>query len=318
MPKTPKITRRTFKKSSLKTFGFFLFFSALVWVLVQLSKEYTEIVEIPLEYTNTPLDKSISKEKPLAVEARMEGKGFKILYYQLFKPSLEIDLEQAREEGLQLVYSIEDNREIIGEQLNFDFENTRFLVNQVRVDFQPKMKKKLKVIPNLKLSYAVGFSAQREVQLSPDSVDVTGPENILDTLEEVNTVELSINNVNNNVNGEVAIDTSGLGMLSFYTTKVAYSQEVEKFTEGTVKVEVEVQNVPPDINLVVFPKEVLVHYQVNLKQYELVSQDDFKVVADYNDIREGEDYFMAEITEKPDFVTNIRLSERRIQFVIKR
>lgn len=318
MPKTPKIRRRSFKKSSLKTFGFFLFFSAMVWVLVQLSKEYIQIVEIPLEYTNAPMDKSISNEKPLAVEARMQGRGFKILYYQLFKPSIQIDLEQAREEGLQLVYSIEDNRERIREQLNLDFENTRFLVNQVRVDFQPRKKKKLKVVPNINLSYAVGFSALKEVQLSPDSIDVTGPENILDTLEEVNTVQLNINNVNNNINGSVAIDTSDLGMLNFYTTKVNYSQEVEKFTEGTVKIEVEVLNVPPDINLVIFPREVLVHYQVNLKQYELVSQDDFRVVCDYNDIREGEDYFMAEIVERPEFVTNIRLSERRIQFVIKR
>lgn len=318
MPKTPKITRRSFKKSSLKTFGFFLFFSALIWVLVQLSKEYTEIVEFPLEYTNAPLDKSISRDKPVAVEARMRGKGFNILYYQLFKPSLEVDLQNAREDGLQLVYSIEDNRENIEAQLNLDYENTRFLVNQVKVDFQPKMRKKIKVVPNINLSYAVGFSAQREVQLSPDSIDVTGPENILDTLEEVNTVQLNINNVNSNVSGKVAIDTSGLGILNFYTTRVNYAQEVEKFTEGTVKIEVEVLNVPEDINLAVFPRQVLVHYQVNLQQYELVGEDDFRVVVDYNDIREGEDYFMAKIVEKPEFVTNIRLSERRIQFVIKR
>lgn len=318
MPRTPRIKRRSFKKSSLKTFSFFLFFSAMVWVLLQLSKEYTEIVEIPLEYTNAPLDKSIAQDKPIAVEARMRGRGFKILYYQLFKPSLELDLKRAREDGLQLVYSIEENRETIGDQLDLDFENTRFLVNQVRVDFQPKKKKKLKVVPNINLSYAVGFSAQREIRISPDSIDVTGPENILDSLQEVNTVQLNIRNVNKDINGQVAIDTSGLGMLNFYTTRVKYSQEVEKFTEGTVRVEVEVLDVPPDINLVVFPKEVLVHYQVNLKQYEMVSEDDFRVVCDFDDIREGEDYFMAKILEKPEFVTNVRLSEREIQFVIKR
>lgn len=290
----------------------------MVWVLLQLSKEYTEIVEIPLEYTNAPLDKSISQDKPIAVEARMRGRGFKILYYQLFRPSLELDLERAREDGLELVYSIEENRETIGDQLNLDFENTRFLVNQVRVSFQPKKKKKLKVVPNINLSYAVGFSAQKEIRLSPDSIAVTGPENILDSLQEVNTIQLNIRNVNEDINGQVPIDTSGLGMLNFYTTRIKYSQEVEKFTEGTVRVEVEVLNVPPDINLVVFPKEILVHYQVNLKQYEMVSEDDFKVVCDFDDIREGQDYLMAQIIEKPEFVTNVRLSEREIQFVIKR
>ncbi|MGM0934775.1 MAG: YbbR-like domain-containing protein [Bacteroidota bacterium] len=306
------------KKSNLQTFGFFLLFSALVWVLVQLSKDYTQLVSIPLEYVNPPMDKSVAEEKPVSVEVRMQDKGFSILYFQLFRPELQIDLEQAREENGQLVYSIEANREDIARQLDIDFEETRFLADEIIIDFQPKKLKRLKVVPKLNLSYAVGYSANEEIRLSPDSIDVSGPESIIDTIKEINTFPLTRSDISNDISGRIAIDTTGLGMLSFYHNEVSYALEVEKFTEGQVQVPVEVQNVPQDVNLSIFPQEVKLFYQVNLKQYDLVRPEDFSVVCDFEDITEGQDYLLAELVRKPEFVTNIRISERKIQFIIKR
>ncbi len=318
MRKTTIRTPDFLKKSNLQTFGFFLFFSAMVWVLVQLSKDYTQVVSIPLEYVNPPMDKSVAEEKPGSAEIRMQDKGFSILYFQLFTPELQIDLEQAREENGQLVYSFEDNREDITRQLDIDFEETRFLVEELIIDFQPKKLKRVKVVPRLNLSYAVGYSANEEIRLNPDSVDVSGPESIIDTLTEIKTFLLKKNDISDDISGKVAIDTTGLGMLSFYLTEVSYALEVEKFTEGQVQVPVEVQNVPQGVNLSIFPQEVKLFYQVNLKQYDLVHPEDFSVVCDFEDITEGQDYLLPELVRKPEFVTNIRLSERKIQFIIKR
>ncbi len=318
MRKTSNGTPNFLKKSNLQTFGFFLFFSAFVWFLVQLSKDYTQVVSFPLEYVNPPMDKSIAEEKPKSVEVRMQDKGFNILYYKLYKPELLIDLEQTRTEEGRLVYSIEANREDIASQLNIDFEKTRFLSDEINIAFQPKKLKRLKVVPELNLSFAVGYSANEEISLEPDSIDVSGPESIIDTISEVSTFPLNINNINKDIQGKVAIDTTGLGMLSFYQTQVNYTMEVEKFTEGEIQVPVEVRNVPEDVNLSIFPKEVKLFYQVNLKQYEMVRAEDFSVVCEYEDIREGQDYLLAEVRRKPDYVTNIRLSERKIQFIIKR
>ncbi len=318
MRKTTIKTPDFLKKSNLQTFGFFLFFAALVWVLVQLSKDYTQVVSIPLEYVNAPMDKSIAEEKPVSVDIRMQDKGFSILYFRWFTPELKIDLEQAREENGHLVYSIEANREDIVRQLNIDFEKNRFLAEEIIIGFQPKLLKRLKVIPELNLSYAVGYSANEEIRLNPDSIDVSGPESIIDSLTEIHTFPIEKRDVSEDISGKIGIDTIGLEMLSFYQTQVSYALEVEKFTEGQVRVPVEVQNVPSDLNLSIFPQEVKLFYQVNLKQYDLVNPEDFSVVCDFDDITEGQDYLLAELVRKPDFVTNIRLSERKIQFIIKR
>lgn len=308
-----------FKKANVKTFGFFLVFSAVIWLMVQFSKEYTQVIRIPIKYVNVPLDKSISDERPEYLNLRLQEKGFVIIWnYRIFKPELTINLSTAKEENGQLVYVINDHRDTIAEQLGINFEKSHFLKDEIAIDFQLKKEKKIKVIPRFQLSYGVGYSAGEDISLKPDSIKVSGPEKIIDTLQSVNTKELKIEGIHSNISGEVELDTSNMGMLTFYQDKVNYSQKVEKFTEGKVKIDVEVLNVPENINLVIFPKEVMVYYQVNLKEYELVEPTDFRVVCDYNSLEPGDNFLIAEIVEKPEFVTNLRLNERKIEFVIKR
>ncbi len=318
MFKNIQFKRIHIKKSSLKTFGFFLLFSSFVWFSVQISKEYTQIIDIPVTYVNIPLDKSIAKERPNNLKLRIQDKGFAIWYYKIVRPEIELDLGKAFEQNEALVYNFEANRDALEDQVNINFENARFLKESLEIPYQPKKIKKVKINPRINLSYAVGYSANQGVELSPDSIKVSGPEDIIDTLQNLNTVYLKINNIKSDVSGSVRVDTSGLEMLNFYTTEVTYSQEVEKFTEGSVKVPVEILNLPENTNISIFPKQVLVYYQVNLRQYEMVEAENFRVVCDFNDIDEGDDFIIASIVKSPSFVRNLRLNDRKIQFVIKR
>lgn len=307
-----------FKRASVKTFSFFLIFSAIVWVLVQFSKTYTQLIEIPVNYINAPLDKSISEERPDHIDLQLQDNGFNIYYYKIFNPQLDVDLSKAKELNKNLVYSLQNHLTEIEEQIKIDFENSRIIQEEIVVPFQFKKEKILKVIPNIEVNYAVGYSSDDPIKLSPDSVKVSGPEKIIDTLQSVPTKSITLDKVNTDLNGNVAINTSGLEELSFYDNSVKYSQKVEKFTEGSVEIAVEVVNVPANLNLAYFPKTVVVYYQVNLKNFENVSPADFRVVCDYKEVSEGEDYMIAQVVEKPGFIHNIRLNERRIQFVIKR
>ncbi len=310
--------RKMFKRSSLKTFGFFLVFSAVVWVLVQFSKTYTQLIEIPVSYINIPLDKSISNDKPDHVDLQLQDNGFSIYYYKIINPGLTVDLSKATEEDKRLVYKLDNHLAEMEEQLKIDFENSRIIQEEISIPFQLKKEKMLKVIPQIEVSYAVGYSADDPVQLKPDSVKVSGPEKIIDTIQFVSTKSISLKKVNKNVEGEVSIDTSSLGMLNFYANTVRYYQKVEKFTEGSVEIPVEVNKVPQGLNLSYFPKTVIVYYQVNLQRFESVSAADFRVVCEYNKDENEDDFMIARIAEKPSYVTNVRLNERRIQFVIKR
>ena len=140
----------TLKRKSVKTFGFFLFFSAVVWVLVQFSKTYVQLIEIPITYVNIPLDKSISDEKPEHIDLQIQDNGYSIYYYKWFKPKLEIDLSKATENDKRLVYNIRNHLTDLEDKLNVDLENSRIVQDEIVVPFDFKKERTVKIIPNIR------------------------------------------------------------------------------------------------------------------------------------------------------------------------
>lgn len=307
-----------FKRRNAKTFFLFLGFSSLIWVLVQFSKTYTKVVQIPIVYENEPLDKIILDENPKSLKVKMTDNGFGIMYYRLFTPSMHINLEETEERDGQLVFLIENHREEIEEQIGINYNKSEILEDRIAINFYQKLVKKVPVIPNVSINYKVGYGSSDTLQLSPDSITVSGYEKIVDTLSAVYTDPLEIENVSSDIEGEISIKKDGLKDVSLYQQQVKYFLKVEKFTEGRVSIPIEVINVPAGVDISIFPQEVIVVYQVNLDNYNKINKNDFRVVCDFKGIDENEKFLIPSIEAKPEAVKNLRLSEKKVEYVIKK
>lgn len=313
-----KLRKPWIKKGPLKTFLFFLAFSAMVWIFVQFSKEYSEIVQFPIAYVNVPKDKILQNDSPENLDLRLRDNGINIAFRKIFPKKLLIDISEAREEASTLVYDLELHKPSILSQLNIDFEDVNFLQNDLRLNFEQRAVKRVKIEPNIELGFSVGYSALDGIKLEPDSVTVSGPKNIIDTLQQVRTQNLKIQNISQDMDGTIKLDKSKLGKLTFYEEEVQFNLRTDKFTEGKAQIPVELINVPKEMNVVIFPKEVTVYYQVSLSEFDKVTPSNFKVVADFKKAQDGDGFMMAQIAKKSKLVNNVRLSEQKIQYVIRR
>jgi hypothetical protein len=306
------------KKGPLKTFLFFLGFSTIIWVFVQFSKQYTTVIELPISYINLPKDKILLENSPKYLDLRLQDKGFNIAIYKFFPKELKIDLSEAEAIDGQLVYNLELHKEVIFLKLRMDYENAGFLQEKLKIDFQQRAVKRVAINSKINLGFTVGYSALDRIKLQPDSITISGPENILDTLSQVNTKALKIGNINKDIEGRIKLDRSNLGTVVFYQDEVSYSLRTDKFTEGKVEIPIEMINVPEKMNVVIFPKEVIVYYQVSLHEFDKVKPSKFKVIVDFKNSLDSDGYLLAQIVEHPDIVNNLRLNENKILFVIKR
>lgn len=314
-----KQKRPWIKRGPLKTFLFFLGFSAVIWVAVQFSKEYTEAVELPISYTNLPKDKIIIGDSPKTLDMRLRDRGFYIAWNRFFPPNISIDLSDAKEEGGVLIYDLERQKTAILSQLDLDYEKVDFLQKDIKIKFEQREVKKVAVLSDdIDLSFAVGYSALEKIKLQPDSIMLSGPATILDTLKVIRTKSLKISNISNNVSGKVKLDTSNLKDVSLFQDEVNYSIRTEKFTEGKAEIPIKLLNVPDGTNVVIFPKEVVIYYQVSLKDFEKIEPSSFQVAVDFANERDSDGFLIAQILKKPKEVNNIRLNEKKIQFIIKR
>lgn len=306
------------KKGPLKTFLFFLAFSAFVWIFVQFSKQYTEVVGFPITYVNVPKDKIILGDSPSRLDLRLRDNGINIAFRKIFPKKLVIDINETTATDNKLIYDLEKQKQAILTQLNIDYDDVNFLQEDLKINFEQRTVKKIPVVPDIELSFAVGYSALEGINLEPDSVTVSGPKNILDTLQRVHTKSLRINNISQDVQGSIKLNTSNLEKLNFYEEEVQYSLRTDKFTEGMVVIPVELINVPDNLNVVIFPKEVRVFYQVSLQQFDKIKPSGFKVVADFQKASNSDGYLLAQIVKKPQLVNNVRLNEQKIQYIIRR
>ena len=306
------------KRGPLKTFSFFLGFSAIIWVVVQFSKEYTEVIELPISYINLPKDKILVGDTPKTLDLRIRDRGFYISWNRVFPQKITIDISDANEEGNFLIYDLQLQKTSILSQLNLDYEKVDVLQKNIKLSFEQRAVKKVAVLSSIDLSFAVGYSALEEIKLQPDSVMLSGPATILDTLNTIKTKSIKINNISNDINGKVKLETANLNEVSLFQEEVNYSIRTEKFTEGKVEIPIKLLNVPEGTNVVIFPKEVVVFYQVSLNDFEKIDSSSFQIAVDFNNAQDSDGFLIAQILEKPNQVNNIRLNEKKIQFVIKR
>jgi len=288
-----KIRKPLIKRGPFKTFLFFLGFSTVVWIFVQFSKEYTEAVELPISYINVPKDKILSPENPSKLDLRVKENGLHIAFNRLFPKVLYLDVSDSKMENGKLIYNLEEQKSALLSQLNLAYDKAEFLKQTLNISYQQREVKKVPIRSNVELDFAVGYSALDDVEFQPDSIMVSGPKGILDTLSEVQTSVLRLENINNDISGTVYLDTAKLERLTFYQSKIDYTLRTDKFTEGKVQVSIDLVNVPEGMNVVIFPKEVTVIYQVSLKKFNSVKKEDFRVMADFKNAVNSDGYLLA-------------------------
>ena len=95
---------------------------------------------------------------------------------------------------------------------------------------------------------------------------------------------------------------------------VQYSFETQQYTEGKLNLDIEVINFPKNKNILLFPKNITIKYLVAEEKFHEISEDDFKIILDFNKInisaKKGEviilkkpnDIIISELNKKIDFI----------------
>jgi len=304
-----------FKKANVKSFLFFLIFSSLIWLIVQFSQQYTEILEIPIKYQNFPQDKLIEEEEN-HLEIRVQQTGFQLAWLKIFKPEITINLAELPSDSTYLRYNLLENHYDLVKEIPIDLNKAEFLEKEIHIPYQMKDTKKVPIIPQIDIKYAPGYASEKELILMTDSVQISGTQVNLDSISEIHTRPLNLENVDADLLEKVKLEEPENIVL--YQREIYFKLDVERFTEKQMKIPVEVINSPPNIEVSLYPSEVTITFKVALEKYQQIGQLDFLIVCDYKDLENNSDFFIPKVIEQPDYIQNLRLSPRTIDYIIKK
>lgn len=305
-----------FKKSNVKTFLFFLLFTSILWLFKQFSKNYTKEIEVVIQYADIPQDKIFNKKSDQVVRMVFNGNGFRLINYYWGKPVLRLNIKDAiaNTKGEYNFY-VDKESSILKNKLDFKGRILSVQKDTLRLKLDHKSQKKIPVVIEQNIQYSSGYGSSKGVSVFPDSVMVSGPSQIVDTIQSVKTKKLVLEGLNIDHTSELGIETLPPNVI-VAPSKVKSSILVSKFTEGSQKIPITLNNIPQGLDVKIFPKEISVVYRVSLDKYNEISPRDFIVVADYAKASEESLFLSLELINKSKFVHDVRLQEKQVQFIV--
>jgi hypothetical protein len=321
-PRVPEGQKLQFRKKVL-LFSVFLLISIFIWFLNALSKNYTTEIDFPLTYEGFPEDRVFVGRLPDELSLRISAHGYAILRYNLFRKPVPISFRlsafafnRSGGDSSRAYMLTRYLRDQVSSQLPAELQLLEIKPDTLHFQFARSMTRKVKVVPDFRFDVDNQFTIKDGIRLQPDSVMVTGPDVILDTLRQVFTVRNELGQLTKNYNDNVKLKS--IPDLMYSTTRVESNIELERFTEVQLTLPVRVLNLPDTIAMQTFPSRVRFTCNVGLSKYDRVNENLIRAVVDYTEIGEGARSLDVHILNAPVYLLSYEYYPKSVEFLKSR
>jgi len=304
-------------------FSVFLLISVFIWFLNSLSKNYTSVLEYPLVYTDFPEDRVFVGELPEYLELRINAPGYAILRYKTFRKPVPISfkfssftLNRPGQDSSRAYILTRYLKDQVSRKLPAELQLLEIKPDTLHFQFALRVTRMVEVRPDFRYEIDKQFTIKDGIVLEPDSVEVTGPEVILDTLRNIYTVQSDLGHLSRNFSDKVKLRK--IRDLDFSRSRVNCSFELERFTEVQLSIPIDVLNRPDSIALQTFPSRVKLICNVGLSKYDRVDGGIIKAVVDYSDIGEGTELLDVDIQNIPVYLLSYEYSPKTVEYLKSR
>ena len=289
----------------------------------KLSYDYTTTLTYPIEIYN-PKNKRLQLEQvsaTLTVQQKMNG--FAIVRNKIYKtPTLHIPVSEEKygkaTPQANLYYVLSKNiTDLVSEQLGTEHKVINISPDTIFFQVQTRAQKKVPVRYRLSYTTDKEYMQKGDPTIRPDSITIIGNSVILDTITQVYTSPKNLRTLNESAEGYLELET--IKDIYFEESKVRYSIEVVRFTEGIFKSGVQVLNKPPSANITLIPSEVELRYRIPVSRFSAVDSSQFMLTIDYNDLVKSTDRTTkVNVTQQPADVLSVTLFPPFVEFIIRK
>jgi hypothetical protein len=297
--------------------------SAFLWLLNSLEKRYTSRIVVPVKYVEIPKDKQLSGVLPKNFDLIVDAYGYTLLSYKLrlaFSPillSVSDLVDNTFDRGNKYRYTIStgNHKEEIEKQISSEIKILSIKPDSLVFNFNKIITKKVKIKPNLKLGFENQYYIENEPTTFPDSLLVSGPKNILDTIHALNTVFLEYGKLTHTIEKIAAIQP--IKGLTTEVTEVKLVVPIEQNTEVSFDIPIQVVNNPSDIVLKLFPGKVKVTCRIGLSKYKKLDYSAFRAYVDYDKISEKELRLVVSFESHSSAVLSVNYSPKEVEYILE-
>lgn len=257
--------------------AFCLALSAVLWLVATLGETRTVMIDIPTTVANLSTERALTELPPSTVDVEIEGQGLQLLMLYGNRPQASLDVSSGTV----------DVRSALTLAEGTDLDVVSVSPQRINVSTEPRIQRRVPVQSRLNLELAPSHELLGPVRLRPDSVTISGAQSIVESFSLWPTKERTINDVRDSVSTNIALSDTLEALVDRSITSVQASARAGRFTEDSVRIDVEVSGVPSDQNLVALePSTITVKYRVLFDQmFDAKTASGFFATVPYENIR---------------------------------
>jgi hypothetical protein len=310
--------------NKLITFLFFVLVSTGFWFVRSLGQQYETNVSYPVKYTDFPENKVLIGDIPQKLTLRVRASGFSILKCRLnlniIPLRFNVNSYAMNNSGKDTYVVITGNiRDMLSEELD-QIKILSISPDTLFFRLTDIITKKVPVMPALKLHerfYQKQFTQNGDIVVSPDSVTVSGPDNIVSSIHFIATQPLYFTNLTDTVTTYCKLEP--VKSLTYSVQKVKVVLPVDRFTEVEDNFPVQTVNVPDSLTMIAIPGQVKVTYHICLSNYQQMLRNPLLPRINYKDIAAAHSGRLSVyLADTPRVISNVRVNPHEIEFLITR
>ncbi len=311
-------------RNQLYVFLMCLGISVFIWFFIKLSQEYVTNVNFSVIYTNLPQNKVISDNPDNEIKLNIKSKGIDLftLKYLTLRNPVNIDfryihIRKNTENDFNYILTNQLRQQVIS-QLDPSDHLLDIKPDTLFFKLENVISKQLKIIPNLILEFKKQYLLYDSVNVDPPYITIKGPVSMIDTLTRVYTKKKVLSNLNKNISVTLKIDKPLMNKkVNYSSEKVDVFIPVEKFTEATIQLPIDILSDNPDLKIKTFPEKISVTYIVAIKDYQRVDPKMFRLISELPQIRNGKQKKLkVNISQFPPFIKIIKIEPVEADYII--
>jgi YbbR domain-containing protein len=229
-----------------------------IWGSVNLSRDFTVNMEVPIEVGEIPATKALAERMPSSASVSFHGSGWILLKVYFSPPSISVNVTD------QQVNLYDQIRQQMNNVPNVDV--TEVQPGMLDVQLEDRITKKVPVRPRIEVGFEDQFDYLEPPKLMPDSIFLIGAESRIQNVDEWYSKPVTITGVRADINRTIALEQPG-PLMELSTEEVTYRAKVAEFTEGEVRTFIRARNLPNDVNVNFTPSVITVKYDVPIQEY---------------------------------------------------
>ena len=298
-------------------FLLFLIIAILVLILSKLNKSQTKTFNFNVSLNNLPKEYVILNDSA-NLYITLKAQGYKLLKYYLRQPTIDLEFkDQIRLNDSTYIWERNNGFSALNTQMDQEIDILSITPDTLYFNYDVNSVKYVNVVLKQRVEYLLGYDLKGDFKIQPDSIKLIGPKTLLDKIDVIDTDSMILAKVNKNISRKLNLrlpDNSET--IKFVQDFVEVKGQVEKFTEGKLKVPITIDNLPDSLKIKTFPKEVNLTFYTSLSDFNLVKASDFRVVCDFNQVSTNKAYLIPKLVKTSKHVKSARLNLNRIEYII--